>query len=55
MIAGGGYRNFQEQSDNLDQELFVRHTEIANRSHYIDYIMELVEKVQLQENLSSVI
>lgn len=29
MIGGGEYRNFQENSDRLDQELFVRHAEIA--------------------------
>ncbi|MBC9722528.1 MAG: alpha-galactosidase [Lactobacillus sp.] len=29
MIGGGEYLNFQECSDNLDQELFVRHSEIA--------------------------
>lgn len=29
MIGGGEYLNFQENSTNLDQELFVRHSEIA--------------------------
>ena len=30
MIGGGEYKNFQEHVDNLDQELFVRHAEIAS-------------------------
>lgn len=29
MIGGGEYLNFQDSSDNLDSELFVRHAEIA--------------------------
>lgn len=29
MIGGGEYLNFQENSENLDEELFVRHAEIA--------------------------
>ena len=29
MIGGGEYLNFQENSDRLDEELFVRHAEIA--------------------------